>query len=235
MLFIASIIGSGTYGVHNKSSHFVSTRRYSLYPTSTVECHWTIRASSKLTLTQLFYVQNISSRASCCFSWNLFTFQCFCLILSDFFQLCFRYFLYIEMYGTYLVRRSFRKKHCGDRSMEHTKNISVMSFSIFLKKMKITFLLIFIFIEAKKPSKFLPMGVYAKFDNSKVEYVKKEIIHKSDDGVLNIFFDGTKIEEHLIESSVPIAFRITKFSVGLPREICSSYARIDFGNCRAST
>lgn len=94
--------------------------------------------------------------------------------------------------------------------------------------MKLTFLLIF--IEAKKPSKFLPMGVYAKFDNSKVEYVKKEIIHKSDDGVLNIFFDGTKIEEHLIESSVPIAFRITKFSVGLPREICSSYARIDFGN-----
>ena len=96
--------------------------------------------------------------------------------------------------------------------------------------MKFIFSLIFISVSAKKPSKFLSSGDFAKFENFKVEFVKKEIIHRSDDGVLNIFFDGTKIEEHLIESSVPIPFRITRFSVGLPRTTCSSYTEINFGD-----
>ena len=98
------------------------------------------------------------------------------------------------------------------------------------QKMRFIFSLIFISIGAKKPSKFLSSGAFAKFDDFNLEFVKKEIIHKSDDGVLNIFFDGTKIEEHLIESSVPIAFRITKFSVGLPRITCSSFTEINFGD-----
>ena len=62
----------------------------------------------------------------------------------------------------------------------------------------------------------------------KVEFIKKEIIHKSNDGVLTVAFDEKKIEEHFIEATEPVMFRITRFNIGLPKRDCLSYASLSF-------